>query len=485
MTDKQPCDLFLRMVSQSVISTVSLKIDGADGMFNAFLGLGLLMHERSWTIDDYWKKNPFFSTVMSCSRWRKIRTLMRYSGYYKMYSEFFDHPGNSHDDSVNVMDNVIEKLNASWSEMYIRQGRELCLDESTVKYGGRCPLTQFHQRKPAKQGITIISLCESCTGYCIGITLFKGKYPANENNTTLMKKMLQPVANTDHVIVTDSAYSTERNFIMMREELGLKAYGTANTAKAKAPAFIKKAEDPTVAVQRHIDGQLKSMKKYLEKVIPVYKDHPYSKFKPDVHYTRSHSVAKTPRITLSNGVDITQLVICYPQKYLERAISLLDPKTLTVQRKCKRNGIRYVCWPKRLNKNWCRLPPLPLKREIAGTRQKNYFAARKKGLVCLITTLNDKSVQGFDKETKRPRLLEMFNENKGGVDRMNRVVSDRMNYSKTYRWTERLFWWLMNICLNNAYILWTHSSVSSNNNNMTRTQFRNSVVKGLVTDKTS
>jgi hypothetical protein len=151
--------------------------------------------------------------------------------------------------SLCKMDELIKRLTASWLTHYECQGKELALDESVIKFFGRCSIKQYQIGKPDKSVLMMISLCESCSGYCLNTELFKGPsgtYPSTTNNINTVHRLLKPLAHCDHVKITDSAYTSTSTFTLMRDKLGLQAYGSMVSRRKGTPDVIRVAVDCTL-----------------------------------------------------------------------------------------------------------------------------------------------------------------------------------------------------------------------------------------------
>lgn len=81
-------------------------------------------------------------------------------------------------------------------------------------------------------------------------------------------------------------------------------------------------------------------------------------------------------------------------------------------------------------------------------------------------------------ENWKPRIIQDYNQSKGGVDVLDRL---KINYDLTrscFRWPLRLFFTIINIAGINAQIINRHNT----NSNLSRSQFLKAVAKSLAYD---
>ena len=146
--------------------------------------------------------------------------------------------------------------------------KEICVDESVVKFKGRVSFITYNPKKPTKWGIRIYTLADSGTGYICGIlpyygslttqTLIRPDLPVSTRNPLHLYTMLSnrvPGAQGHHMF-TDRYYTS---YILAIELRKLKSHltGTIMPNRKQLPDAIRKRQLPkekSMVAYRKIDN---------------------------------------------------------------------------------------------------------------------------------------------------------------------------------------------------------------------------------------
>ncbi|XP_043498380.1 piggyBac transposable element-derived protein 1-like [Polistes fuscatus] len=134
---------------------------------------------------------------------------------------------------------------------YFTPGREICVDESTIKFQCRVSFIAYNPKKPTKRGIRVYAMADSTTGYICGILPYYGSLTTDSlirrdlPVTTriplhLYSMLLEKLPGAQgHHMFTDRYYTS---YILAEELLKLKCHltGTILTNRKHLPEQIKK-----------------------------------------------------------------------------------------------------------------------------------------------------------------------------------------------------------------------------------------------------
>ena len=109
-----------------------------------------------------------------------------------------------------------------WYETVYSAGKNLCVNESMVKFKGRFFFRQYLPAKPTKWGIKVFVLCESQTGYGLKFQVYTGKTSfQREKNVPLSEQVVLSLPsgyeNKGHVYM-DNFYSCPNLFLDLKEK---------------------------------------------------------------------------------------------------------------------------------------------------------------------------------------------------------------------------------------------------------------------------
>ena len=179
--------------------------------FKAFLALEIamgLVHKptlRSYLGKTFWLiRTPGFSSILSRDRYELIRSFLHFCNS--------DDAEDNKDDRLFKIRKVLDKVEALYSKYYTSD-KEICIDESMIKFKGRLFFKQYLPNKPsAKWGVKIWSLCDSRTGFLLRFQVYTGKEiskVAKEGlSTRVFKSLLEGFYDKGHVCYMDNFYSS-------------------------------------------------------------------------------------------------------------------------------------------------------------------------------------------------------------------------------------------------------------------------------------
>ncbi len=91
-------------------------------------------------------------------------------------NKFFHSDSNSNKnkgDKLYKIRFLFNYLPERWRKFYI-PSKEICIDESIIKFDGRISFKQYIKNKPIKFGLKAFLLCDN-TGYCTNFLLYCGQ----------------------------------------------------------------------------------------------------------------------------------------------------------------------------------------------------------------------------------------------------------------------------------------------------------------------
>ena len=83
-------------------------------------------------------------------------------------------PGSPHYDRLGKISPLLDYLK-SWFKSVYNPGRDIAVDEATIKFQGRSSLKQYLPMKPIKRGIKVWVLGDSSNGYFSRLEVYTGK----------------------------------------------------------------------------------------------------------------------------------------------------------------------------------------------------------------------------------------------------------------------------------------------------------------------
>jgi len=198
-------------------------------------------------LDKFWSthpitRTPFFSEHMPLRRFENI-------------SSNFHLANNVEDDNTDPLFKVrpfLRHLRLKFLEAY-SPSKNLSFDEATCPYKGRLRFKVYNPKKPAKFGIKIYEVCESDSGYLLGLNVYTGSdkeetfhelADISDECGTTTKLVVGLMAycgllNKGHHVYLDNYYVSPELFDELHF-LGTGACGTVRTTRKGIPEALKK-----------------------------------------------------------------------------------------------------------------------------------------------------------------------------------------------------------------------------------------------------
>lgn len=85
----------------------------------------------------------------------------------------------------------------------------------------------------------------------------------------------------------------------------------------------------------------------------------------------------------------------------------------------------------------------------------------------------------------KPNVVLDYTKHMGAVDRSDHFISNYQFLRKSKKWYRKMFFWLLEICIINSYLLYKEVQLTNNKKPMKHADFRYSLIKELVAEKTA
>lgn len=250
LTDPSPYDLFSLLFDEQIINEIVFQtnlyaqqsgkryVPVSSTEINAFLGINLLMGiKKSPSYRDYWSSAPdlndsYISKLMTVNRFGWILSNLHLNdnsvipvrgspGYNKLYK----------------LQPYLDKLQNNFKKCF-QPSRILSVDESMIKFKGRCSFKQYMPKKPIKRGYKVWILADK-TGYVLNFEIYTGK----KGNSTEKKlgervvlSMTEALCGYNHTIYFDN-YFTSVDLMEQLKAKNILACGTVNKTRINLPKF--------------------------------------------------------------------------------------------------------------------------------------------------------------------------------------------------------------------------------------------------------
>ena len=144
----------------------------------------------------YWStepimNTPIFSRLMRRDRFQQIRSMIHFS-----------QPFVENDDALKKIRELFDHVNRVFGKKF-SPDQELCIDEYLSLWKGRLSFRVYIPNKRERYGIKMYMLCESRTGYLLGIIIYTGatsEYP--EPSNTFLHKPFAEFGNPSKVVMS-------------------------------------------------------------------------------------------------------------------------------------------------------------------------------------------------------------------------------------------------------------------------------------------
>lgn len=239
--------------------------------FWAFLGLIINMGTMPLAnMQEYWTKRnnskiPFFSQIFSRDRFFQIFWML--------------HLKKNLDDNtlrtrIQKASNFLEYINDNFSKCFIPK-KNICVDESVVKFKGKICFITYNPNKPTKWGIRIYVLADSETGYVYNILPYFGSITTEQLNRPdlpvstriplhLYQKILQKIPGAQGYHMFTDRYYTSLPLADELLKVNCHLTGTIMANRKGLPSQIKKP--------KFTPRKVVAVRKYNNKMLLAWKD---------------------------------------------------------------------------------------------------------------------------------------------------------------------------------------------------------------------
>ena len=110
---------------------------------------------------------------------------------------------------------------------------------------------------------------------------------------------------------------------------------------------------------------------------------------------------------------------------------------------------------------------------------------KDKRAVLMISTLHNTEMQmkgGQQREVEKPACVLDYTKNMGGVDRSDHYCATYVFIRKSLKWWRKLFFWCLEVCIVNSYILYCCHTTQHGGTPMSHLKYRRTLVENLVGD---
>ncbi|XP_043493636.1 piggyBac transposable element-derived protein 1-like [Polistes fuscatus] len=137
----------------------------------AFIGVIINMGTMPLAnLQEYWSRNdvsyiPFYSNKFTRDRFNQI--------FWMLHLQTIQRQDAGPRTRLQLVSCFLDYINSKFV-YYFTPGREICVDESTIKFQCRVSFITYNPKKPTKRGIRVYAMANSTTGYICGILPYYG-----------------------------------------------------------------------------------------------------------------------------------------------------------------------------------------------------------------------------------------------------------------------------------------------------------------------
>ena len=168
---------------------------------------GVRSVEQLWT-EEYGQRVSWVRNAMTRDAFCNIRRFLHFVDNTKLPKGKSDHRWSPLQKVQSVIDHFSEKFAQGW-----RLGKNLCIDESMIKYTGRAiSWVQYMPAKPIKHGIKVFSLCCADSAYLASFEIYTGARAGVDGTAVgvvgrLLYGLVDPGTGAGRVMYTDNFYT--------------------------------------------------------------------------------------------------------------------------------------------------------------------------------------------------------------------------------------------------------------------------------------
>ncbi|KAI2644801.1 PiggyBac transposable element-derived protein 4 [Labeo rohita] len=208
-------------------------------MYTFLASVMLMGMVKKPSLRDYWSTDPMLLTPFFRSLFSQDRflILLRCLHFANNTTEMFNDP-------LKKIRKVFSALTSSFRRNFLPY-RDLCVDESLMKWKGRLAFRQFIPSKRNRFGVKFFVLCDVLTGYVQDMIIYSGSttdiqhYQGLGISGSVVMTLLAPYLRKGHVLYVDNWYSSPTLFQHLLS-LGTGACGTVRPNRKGMPTFTKK-----------------------------------------------------------------------------------------------------------------------------------------------------------------------------------------------------------------------------------------------------
>ncbi|XP_039287374.1 piggyBac transposable element-derived protein 4-like [Nilaparvata lugens] len=201
-----------------------------------FLGINLYMGIKKLpSYRDYWSTQPdlhdnLVSSLMPVKRFSQLLSHLHVND-----NEMMPKRGDPDYDKLYKIRPMLDILSKTFSDSY-NPHECVAVDESMVKFKGRCFMKQFMRDKPIKRGYKMWMMCDS-SGYNLKFEIYTGKLKDSVEmglGERVVSQFCSSLAGKNHIVVMDNFFTSYPLFLRLKEN-SISACGTVNQARKHLP----------------------------------------------------------------------------------------------------------------------------------------------------------------------------------------------------------------------------------------------------------
>lgn len=381
----------------------------------------------------------------------------------------FDHKstrGDRMEDKFGHFRQVWASFVSSCREHY-EPSSHLTIDETMYGFRGNCGFKTYIPTKPEKFGIKMISLCDARNYYYLnGVPYLGADRPvaATVSMASTGVPPSQPSGSRSRSGQPQAQPSTSR------KRLGPKPASAASKKGRRGRSAAAEAEAAAAAAAVAAEEAAAAQATAAAKVAAAAAAATAAEAAAAAEV--AEAAATAPEAAASAGSDRLKVL-----KATKLALEIVEPyigkkRTVTcdnwfgstqLAKAFRQRNLHIVCTMRRTRKE---VPQAFLSAGAADVEQSKFafqdgmmltsFVPKPRRIVLLLSTLHDRPL--VDGTTNKPEVILYYNQNKGGVDCFNGMMSLRTTARKTRRWPLRCFFGLLDAACMNAYVLYRKSN---------------------------
>ena len=209
-------------------------VDEMQVFFALCISMGLVTKtsfDKYWTRDEV-LETPFFPKTMPRDRFRQIRSALHFTSNENADSS----------DRLFKIRSVIDSCTQTFASVFVPY-RDICVDESMMKFHGRISFKQFNPSKRARFGIKVYKLCQSTghsAGYISNFKIYTGQDRDGSEDpasTAVVMHLMDSLLDKGYNVYLDNWYSSPDLFVKLMKR-NTNACGTVRLNRKNMPADI-------------------------------------------------------------------------------------------------------------------------------------------------------------------------------------------------------------------------------------------------------